>query len=226
MKKKLVQRLAALSLAVLTALPLAGCGNGEPSGNVTQKEWIYVPEFVTIEDEEASYYGMQLAGDSVYYTVWEWDEAAGRGYSNFRRFSLTDRQTETISLAWPDGGAAVNINEFVIGSDDSIYIVAYEPVPVPDSDEYMIPYSSCINLMLRGIWYTRRICPNGLKRIRMSQMPISGLWQRTARGVSISVRRALYGCMTRRESIRGKFLWILPAAGSTVWDAAKTARCT
>lgn len=134
MKKKLVQRLAALSLAVLTALPLAGCGNGEPSGNVTQKEWIYVPEFVTIEDEEASYYGMQLAGDSVYYTVWEWDEAAGRGYSNFRRFSLTDRQTETISLAWPDGGAAVNINEFVIGSDGSIYIVAYEPVPVPDSD--------------------------------------------------------------------------------------------
>ncbi len=134
MKKKLVQRLAALSLAALVALPLAGCGNMDSTDNLTQKEWIYVPEFVAIDDENASYYSMQLFGDSVYYTVWEWDEAAERGYENFRKYSLTDRQVETIPLTWPDGGGNVSISNFVIGVDDSIYMVAHESVPRMDTE--------------------------------------------------------------------------------------------
>ena len=141
MKKKLVQRLAVLSLAVLVTLPMAGCGNTDNSGNMTQKEWIYVPEFVAMDDENASYYGMQLVGDSVYYTVWEWDEASGSGSESLRKYSLTDRQTETIPLAWPDREARASINTFDIGTDDSIYMVVYESVPISDAED-MYEYDS------------------------------------------------------------------------------------
>ncbi len=123
MKKELVRRLGAFSCALLAALPLVSCGDAE---TVEQKEWIYVPEFVSIEDENVSYYGMKVSGSDIYYSSWIWDEATETGTNSFCKYSLTDRQVETIPLAWPEGSEDKNVNSFSLGTDGSIYTVTYE----------------------------------------------------------------------------------------------------
>lgn len=134
MKNKLIRWAGALALSGMVALPLNACGDTGNSGDAVRKEWIYVPEFVAIEGDNVSYYNMQLSGNDVYYSSWEWDDAAQRGYNNFCKYSVTEGAAETIPLAWPDGGVNTNINEFVIGTDGSIYLITYDSVPVPDSD--------------------------------------------------------------------------------------------
>ncbi len=133
MKKKLVQRLAAAAVSLLTAFSLAACGNAG-TDNTVQKEWVYVPEFVTLEDENTSYYDMKLAGNYAYYSSWTWDEASGKGENKFFRYSLTDRKAEEVPLIWPEE-SSVNINEYTIGSDGSIYAITYESIPMPDTQD-------------------------------------------------------------------------------------------
>ncbi|MCI8528836.1 MAG: extracellular solute-binding protein [Lachnospiraceae bacterium] len=139
MKKELVRRLGAFSCALLAALPLVSCGDTD---TVEQKEWIYVPEFVSIEDENVSYYGMQMAGSNIYYTSYTWDEASETGTNSFCKYSLTDRQVETIPLAWPEGSEDMNINSFSLGQDGSIYTVTYEYMEKEDGslDSQQIVY--------------------------------------------------------------------------------------
>ncbi len=132
MKNKLVRCAGALALSAMLVLPLSACGDTEASGDTVRKEWVYVPEFITVEGENVSYYNMQLSGNDAYYSSWAWDEETGQGQSNLCRYSITDKQTETISLAWPDEGVSANINEFVIGADGAIYIVTYDSIPVSE----------------------------------------------------------------------------------------------
>ncbi len=135
-KKALLCRLAALALAAVTALPLAACGNVDTSGNVEQKEWIYVPEFRTIEGDNVSYYDMKVIQDNIYYTSWKRNEASGSQSQVLNKYSLVDGQTTAVTMQWKGGSTDYNMSDYLVGEDGSIYSImySYEPVPGTEGD--------------------------------------------------------------------------------------------
>ncbi len=111
----------AFALAAMLGLSLAGCGS-EGGEEAPQKEWAYVPEFISME-EDVSFWNMQIAGDSLYYSSYVWDEEKETGYEAVCQYSIEDRNVTPVSLAWPEdplGGRS--LNDFMIGGDGSIYI--------------------------------------------------------------------------------------------------------
>jgi len=133
----LARRLTAFALAMAVVLPLAACGKEPTSGNVTQKEWVYVPEFLNLEEENVSYYDMKIAGNNVYYTSWVLNEETGEGSESFCRYSLTDRKMEEVPLNWKEKQENESVRSFSLGNDGSIYVMTYSYNLTPGSqDEY------------------------------------------------------------------------------------------
>ncbi len=103
--KKNQMRFTAWLLATLTALSMTACGGAASDGqgknagkkekqNQEVKEWVWVPEFIELE-EDASYYAMQYAGDSLYYQTGCYNEKTGGYEYGIARYSLTEGTTET-----------------------------------------------------------------------------------------------------------------------------------
>lgn len=128
------RRLWAVAFAVVFALSLAACGNTDTSGG--SAEWVWVPEFVTIEDENFSYYEMNLVGDSIYYISYQYDEETWESYQNICKYSLTDNTVDTIPLNWTAerGTGGRNINGIAVAQDGSIYALVYAYSESPSGD--------------------------------------------------------------------------------------------
>ena len=80
-----------------------GSGLGEGGVNASEavaaqpeKEWTYVPEFLTVADDRASYGDMQLVGDTVCYISMV-GEAQGDP-QKMCRYSLTRRELTQVSF--------------------------------------------------------------------------------------------------------------------------------
>ncbi len=124
--KSVGRRILAMALSAALGLSLIGCGS-EGEQETPKKEWAYVPEFLTLDAEEVSFWDMKAVGDYLYYSSYTYDEETGAGDRNICRYSLVDRQMTTVSLAWPEdvlGGKG--INDFMIGGDGSVYITNSE----------------------------------------------------------------------------------------------------
>ena len=69
---KCVKRTILFAFTSVMALSMASCGSkgGETDNNASgQKEFVYVPEYISLEDKlNINYYNMKLAGNSLYYT--------------------------------------------------------------------------------------------------------------------------------------------------------------
>lgn len=118
------RRAGALIMAAAMAFSLAACGKADTTGEV-KKEWAYVPEFVTIEDESMDYYNMQLVGDNLYSVSWEWDENTNLSTQSICRYSLTDKGVTKTPVVWPEGTVNMNINETAFTEDGSLYAIVY-----------------------------------------------------------------------------------------------------
>ena len=124
--KSVGRRILAMALSAALGLSLIGCGS-EGEQETPKKEWAYVPEFLTLDAEEVSFWDMKAVGDYLYYSSYTYDEETGSGDRNICRYSLVDQQMTTVSLAWPEdvlGGKG--INDFMIGGDGSVYITNSE----------------------------------------------------------------------------------------------------
>ncbi len=121
MKKRtgLLRRLGALAVAAVMTLQLAGCGEDEPADSVsTAAEWVWVPEYVTIEQENFSYYDSVLDGASLCTVVYDYDEASGTSIQSLGRYSLEDGSFTKTPIQWEgpkDGGW--NVRSYVLTED-------------------------------------------------------------------------------------------------------------
>lgn len=73
-------------------------------GSPESREWIYVPERISIPDSAADYGRMQLCGDAVCYIT-----ANQMGSSEDKyicKYSLTGKELQKIPIAWEDDGAS------------------------------------------------------------------------------------------------------------------------
>lgn len=122
-------RLLAFGLAGFMGLSLAACG-GQEERPEPVREWVYVPEFQTIEDTEAFYYDMRYHDGGLYYSSYDWDPNTGEYTQSLCRYSLTDKSLSKIPLDWGEYGEDNRrIENIEIAPDGKIYVVAetYRP---------------------------------------------------------------------------------------------------
>ena len=113
MRKNLRGRKAtAIALASVMAMSLAACGRQDGSnqvGQTEQKEYVYVPEYLELDDNtNSSYSNMTVQGDKLYYTNYQWDEASGESKVLLGTYSLTDGSREDLPITInADGGESI-----------------------------------------------------------------------------------------------------------------------
>lgn len=134
MKKGILKRVAASALAAMTVLSMAACG--EEKSNVPQKEWVYVPEFKTIDGENIDYYDMRLVGEELFYMSYNWDEETMVSSQNICKYALADGTISEVPITWQDATADQNIGEYCLGQDGSIYAMVYSYATEPNEEGY------------------------------------------------------------------------------------------
>lgn len=118
-KKAVCRRILTLGLTAAMMLSMAACGKtGEEE--TEKKEWAWVPEYVTIDDENVSYYDMQLAGDGLFYLSYDYDEAAETSSQSICRYSLADGSITKTPLSYAEE-KNWNLNRTVFAEDGSMY---------------------------------------------------------------------------------------------------------
>ena len=118
-KRTIRRRLLAMALAAATAFSLAACGNSS-GGETEKKEWVWVPEFVTIEDETVSYYDMQLVGDALCYQSYDYDEETGESTQSICKYALADGSITKTPLSYAEE-KNWNLNRVAFAQDGSMY---------------------------------------------------------------------------------------------------------
>lgn len=104
------------ALSALLALGLASCGKG---GDSDGPDWVYVPEFLSMEGvEDVGWYDVRLVGDDLYYITTKWDEATGTASSTLNRYSLSDGTTDKVELSFPENAS---LSCWAIGDDGCLY---------------------------------------------------------------------------------------------------------
>ncbi len=149
MKSRKLKRMASLVLASAAVLSMTACGgqqggnggqggNGNSGSTVEAKEYVYVPEFMEIKEENASFYDMKFVGGCLYYENYWWDEATMESGQDIVRYSLTDGSSSKVPVKLDEN---VNIGEFAVGSDGSIYAVCRDYSGEPGPEGYTEPES-------------------------------------------------------------------------------------
>lgn len=138
-KNKLKKGMLAFALAGSMSV-MAACGE---SGRVDPvKEWVYVPEFVTLEDENMRYYDMRYIGNALYYSSYSWDEETGVGKEALYRYSTTDGKSSEVVLDWGEEQENNNLDEMVFAADGSMCAVvrsySYDEVTQSGSSRYKL----------------------------------------------------------------------------------------
>lgn len=123
---------AALIVCVLMLLTAcekeSTAGGNHPSDktnagfDVQKREWVYVPEVITVEDEYADYGRMQLVGDTFCYVSQEGD--TGNGAKTISRYFLTDRKLTSIPVDFPEGGENWDVGVRCFDKDCNVYLTA------------------------------------------------------------------------------------------------------
>ncbi len=123
---KVHRRGLVLLLAAAMMVSMAACGKSGDSADGTQvKEWAYVPEFLTVDEENANYYEMQIAGENLYYMSYDWDEEKGESRQNICRYSLTDKNVTSVPVTWTEESMNQNINRSYYLEDGTMYAIVY-----------------------------------------------------------------------------------------------------
>lgn len=117
--KAICRRVLGLALSAAMALSLAACGNSS-GGETEKKEWVWVPEFITIDDENVSFYDMQLVGDSLCYQSYDYDEETETSTQSICRYSLADGNITKTPLNYVEE-KNWNLNRLAYAQDGSMY---------------------------------------------------------------------------------------------------------
>ena len=97
--------------------------NDNNAAHVTQdREWVYVPEVITVGDEHADYKRMQPVGDTFCYV--SMGEETENSVKNICRYSLTDRELKSMPIDWPEGGKNWDLGDRFFTQDRNLYFTA------------------------------------------------------------------------------------------------------
>ncbi len=95
---------------------------GQDTDLEQEREWVYVPERIIVEDEKADYGDMQLVGDTACYVSRNGE--AGDGVQSICQYSLTDKKLTSAPIAWGDPGEYREVGSYLFGQDGDVWMVA------------------------------------------------------------------------------------------------------
>ncbi|MCM1101758.1 MAG: hypothetical protein NC079_06750 [Clostridium sp.] len=98
----------------------APVGSSAPEG-APDREWVYVPERIELEDGKADYDGMQLIGDTACYVTMNGE--AGDEAHRVCRYSLRDRKLQSAPIVWPMEGSYRDVVTYVFNPDCSVWLI-------------------------------------------------------------------------------------------------------
>lgn len=222
-QRKISFRYFAVCLTVCVSLLLTACGkdsaagdNGEAGSREAERqgtggsesgdsiapgtpgrEWVYVPEVITVGDSRADYDGMGLVGDEICYISMS-GEAEDEA-QKICRYSLTDRELDRLDIQWPLEEKRLEICSYVFAPDYSVWLIvnAYSAdygqlkryLCRFDSEGKNLFYQNVTEEMGRGS-YVGDMVLDGQGRIYV--LPVSMRRERKRES----------GCIRRREAIR------------------------
>ena len=137
-RKSRGRKATAIALASVMAMSLAACGRQDGSnqvGQTEQKEYVYVPEYLELDDNtNSSYSNMTVQGDKLYYTNYQWDEASGESKVVIGAYSLTDGSREDLPITInADGGGIYSMQA---DAEGNIYTAEFEWNATEGDDAY------------------------------------------------------------------------------------------
>lgn len=114
-----LKRIFAPFLCAAMVLPLAACGNQEIGSDTgEEKEFVYVPEYITLGDGNSGYYdNLSLIGNSLYYSQYQWDETTMESRTVIAAYSLEDGTTSELPVGFGDG---MSLQKFILDQDGNI----------------------------------------------------------------------------------------------------------
>lgn len=107
-------------LCAAMALSLTACGQKEPTVEVSeQKDFVYVPEYITLDNEENDYFSnLILRDNTLYYSQYRYYEESMYSSEVICRYSLEDGSVQETSLTL---GATRNLSGFAVDAQNNIY---------------------------------------------------------------------------------------------------------
>ena len=97
-------------------------GEKTVSNTIQDREWVYVPEVITVGDERADYNRMQPVGDTFCYV--SLGEESGNSTKSFFRYSLTDGTLKRVPINWPEGGNDWDVGYRFFTQNYNLYMTA------------------------------------------------------------------------------------------------------
>lgn len=100
----------------------ATSGERTVSDTIQGREWVYVPEVITVGDERADYNRMQPVGDTFCYV--SLGEESGNSAKCICQYSLTDGAFKRVPINWPEGGNDWDVGYRFFTQDHNLYMTA------------------------------------------------------------------------------------------------------
>ena len=90
--------------------------------NLQEREWVYIPEVIIVEDEHADYERMQPVGDTFCWVSLRGEEI--NSAKSICRYSLTDGALKRVPINWPEGGNDWDVGYRFFTQDQHLYMTA------------------------------------------------------------------------------------------------------
>ena len=124
--KKSLKKIAATGLAVLTALSFAACGgDSKNDGDASDLggEFVYVPEYVSLGDENMSPSDIVCSNGKLYFNTYVWDEESGTGRYTMFQYDIATGGMEELQLGNAEAVEDAYVREMAVDGDGNLYIV-------------------------------------------------------------------------------------------------------
>lgn len=120
-----IRKFFALSLAVLTALQLVSCGSSSGDNGAIQKEFVYVPEYVELEN--VNWFNSACGtSEGIYYSTTNWNETTGENKTSVFFLNGSTKEVKELPMDLKTGmeeGASADVQQMAVLSDGSLAIV-------------------------------------------------------------------------------------------------------
>ncbi len=122
-----VKKMFAAALTATTVMSMAACGGSEEESqsDTATKEWVYVPTYLAVEDENADFYRTWQVGDGLYYVSYGYNEETYESYQDLCMFSLADHSITKVPVAWAEQTGNWNMQNFAVAEDGSLVASMY-----------------------------------------------------------------------------------------------------
>lgn len=119
--KRRFKKILAAGLAVLSALSLAACGgNAGQDGETEKKEFVYVPEYVSIDAESMS--NPTLENGKMYYFVYNWSEETGSSQTLYG-YDVSAGTSEEVKLERGEVPEGAYPDKIASDPDGNLYVI-------------------------------------------------------------------------------------------------------